>query len=78
MNRTYRLDAPINDATQYATMYDEDDRPVATLCRRRVGETGPNWQAYDTDGKLLCEAPLSYIAVLRTARALRRRAQNAE
>lgn len=42
----------VDDATQYATIYD-GDAPVATLQRRRVYDTGPAWRVYDTNGRLM-------------------------
>lgn len=65
------IELNISNATQYATAY-RDGRPVATLQRRRVYETGPVWQAFDTKGKLLFR---SYIGTekslaARVARAL--------
>ena len=43
----------ITDATQWATVYDADGRPVGTLQRRRVYEKGPRWTAYGLDGAKL-------------------------
>lgn len=44
----------VNNATQYATVYEEGtDRPVGTLERRRVYDKGPAWRLYATDGTQL-------------------------
>lgn len=48
----------LDDATQFATIYattgaDGSDHPVATAIRRRVYDTGPAWQVYDTNGRLM-------------------------
>lgn len=43
----------ITPATQYATAYDADGKPVATLQRRRVYEKGPAWKVFYTDGTLM-------------------------
>lgn len=48
--------AELDDATQYATVYETaSERPVATLQRRRVVERDPipRWSLYATDGTLL-------------------------
>lgn len=47
-----RIELEITDATQYATAY-RDGKPVATLQRLRMYETGPRWKVYGTDGALL-------------------------
>lgn len=59
---------PLNDACQYSTCY-RDDKPVATLNRRRVSErTGPVWQLYATDGTRLSGTYLTrYRSVARFA-----------
>jgi hypothetical protein len=46
------LKVEITQATQYATIYSDDDRPVATLQRARVyaPRGTPNWRMYDTAG----------------------------
>lgn len=46
------LTLEIDSATQYATAY-RDGKPVATLQRRRVYESGPVWKAFATDGTLI-------------------------
>lgn len=54
---TEHLSATINDATQYATIYlhrdGEQERPIATLQRRRVYGRGPAWTAFTLDGQLV-------------------------
>jgi len=44
------LELEIDGTTQYATLY-RDGKPIATLARRRVYESGPEWRAFDTSGK---------------------------
>jgi hypothetical protein len=43
------LELEIDNATQYATLY-ADGKPIATIARRRVYETGPVWRAFDLNG----------------------------
>jgi hypothetical protein len=64
--------AEISDACQFVTVYRESDgKPVATLNRRRVYASGPNWRAYALDGSEIGNGyalPLSAIkAVIRRA-----------
>lgn len=66
------VQAEISDACQYVTVYRESDgKPVATLNRRRVYASGPNWRAYALDGSEIGNGyalPLSAIkAVIRRA-----------
>lgn len=48
----------LDDATQYATIWEADavlgktyERPVATLQRARHDEDGPRWKLYTPDGR---------------------------
>lgn len=67
------LQLDITSATQYATVYDGQGKPVATLQRRRVYETGPHWKAYDTKGAFLFS---SWVSVT-NAKYLARRVEMA-
>ena len=57
------LTLDIDDATQYATLYD-NGRPLATFQRRRVAEkrTVPLWRVFDTSGVLVAVFHLSHAA----------------
>jgi hypothetical protein len=71
------LELEITAATQYATLY-RDGRPIATLQRRRVYDTGPEWRAFDVNGRevrrFYIAAGAQYLA-RETVRALERNAQ---
>ena len=41
----------MTDATQYATIYADDEHPVGTIQRRRVYESGAKFTVYDKGGK---------------------------
>lgn len=57
----------IDDSTQYATAY-EDGKPVATLVRRRVYESGPIWKAYGLDGTLLFQSFVPLVSAIAATR----------
>lgn len=80
------MQAEISDACRFVTVYRESDgKPVATLTRRRVYASGPNWRAHALDGSEIGNGyalPLSAIkAVIRRANieaAARARARAAQ
>jgi hypothetical protein len=64
-----RYTVELNDATQYATVYDQDERPVATLRRRHSFDPkdAPRWTLFDTHGMVVTRfyLPSSYEMLIR-------------
>jgi len=60
---TAALELDIDNATQYATLYD-NGRPLATFQRRRVMESRsvPLWRVFDTNGILVAVFFLNHRA----------------
>jgi hypothetical protein len=57
----------VTDATQHATCYDPDGKPVATLVRRRVLAPANEkaWRAYLTNGNELCSRYSTWRSLFR-------------
>lgn len=55
MRKEPTLTADVQTWTQYATVYDANERPVATLRRRHAFDPkgSPAWEAFDTNGQSL-------------------------
>lgn len=61
----HALGVETSPATQWATVYRDDDKPAATLARRRVYSDGPEWRAYALTGAEIGDGFDSPIGAMR-------------